>query len=472
MKRLSQAEIDGYRQDIRRHGVQGVIRMYADLLEKGYDYAGWAKGVAEADSMVLSPAPYSEAGFVVERVPRGTVTGRAAMLFMKDTAGQTLTSERIDNIRIGMAQGYLKFLEGNLNRPPRDVSFEEMRDFHLKVFERNKLSINNWTLETPMKLIGRYEGKAVQEQMWEKLRQTQGEGAGALFASMELYNIVRDYSDGRIQLNRQGRRIDANSGGGVLGLGMEASLGSVRSIDRADVNEAKQWMQDVSRFWPLIKAQANQHEMNHYAEQHAIQPDSQMTLSAGNDLLNQTKYLIDQLQSGNQQALRDFTALPEIQAAAARSQMEARQLLQQYPGLGEEMLPNRFNRPVLADMPPQVQKLYAESKEHLQAHYQEHGIRYGEETLENTAMALAADGYRNRMRSVTMMSFKDGQINIGDNTAPDFRMASVNVKEAGLTPSHESMVQAQQTEQDFALQAQQREMERMAENRSRGMSMG
>lgn len=190
------------------------------------------------------------------------------------------------------------------------------------------------------------------------------------------------------------------------------------------------------------------------------------------NLLEQTNNLIAQLQSGNKQALAEFTALSGVQEAASTLRTEAQELLRQNPQLAEEVLPNRFFRPEFEDMPLQVQKLYAESKRNLQEYYQEKGIRYDEDALDNTAMALAAEGYRYRMRSVTMMSFKDGQINIGDDTAPDFRMASVNEKEAGLTAGHESMTQARKTEQEFALQAQQREMEGIMENRSRGISMG
>lgn len=190
------------------------------------------------------------------------------------------------------------------------------------------------------------------------------------------------------------------------------------------------------------------------------------------NLLEQTNGLIAQLQAGNKDALAAFTAQPEIKAAAAEAREEAQMLLRQNPHLADGLPPNRFERPELSDMPEQVQKLYAEGKAQLQGYYQEHGIRYGEEALDNTAMALAEEGYRNRMRSITMISLKDSQVNIGDDTAPDFRMTSVNAREAGLTAGHESMARAQETEQAFAQQAQQREMERMAESRSRGMSMG
>lgn len=210
-----------------------------------------------------------------------------------------------------------------------------------------------------------------------------------------------------------------------------------------------------------------------YAHMQNGQPGIQTAPAADKfDLLAQTNHLIAQLQAGNPRALAEFTAQPEIQAAAQASREEAQMLLRENPHLADGLLPNRFNRPEFSDMPPQVQKLYAEGKEKLQGYYQEHGIRYGEEALENTAMALAAEGYRNRMRSVTMIVLKDGQVHIGDDTAPDFRRASVDAKEAGLTAGHESMARAQETEQEFARQAQQREMERMAESRSRGMSIG
>ena len=40
-------EIQQYREKIITHGVAGVIEVYTALQEKGYTYAGWAKGVAD-----------------------------------------------------------------------------------------------------------------------------------------------------------------------------------------------------------------------------------------------------------------------------------------------------------------------------------------------------------------------------------------------------------------------------------------
>ena len=43
MKPLTKQDINRYRNDIEQNHVQGVVRTYADLLSKGYNYAGWAK---------------------------------------------------------------------------------------------------------------------------------------------------------------------------------------------------------------------------------------------------------------------------------------------------------------------------------------------------------------------------------------------------------------------------------------------
>ncbi len=51
MKPLMQQDIDRYKNDIKQNHIQGVVRTYSDLLSKGYNYAGWAKGVAEAEGM-------------------------------------------------------------------------------------------------------------------------------------------------------------------------------------------------------------------------------------------------------------------------------------------------------------------------------------------------------------------------------------------------------------------------------------
>lgn len=447
MKPLMQQDIDRYKNDIKQNHIQGVIRTYADLLSKGYNYAGWAKGVAEAEGMTWGS------------LPKGETTGRAAVMFMKDSSGQTFTEQKLNRIREGMAVGYLDFLESQLGKPPRDVRFDEMRNFHKQVFESNGLSINNWTLETPMKLIGRYEGERRQEEIWQKLLATRGSGIGALTESATLYQVVKDYAQGHIYFDKKGERIanmqvEDNDGTPVMTV-------NVRRISEADRMEAAKWIRNVSRFKPLLFSEAEQAQEMQYAA--AAKQD---------DFLSATNDLIARLKSGDQAALSDFMGRDDVRQMQRESAITAQAFLSRNPGFGEEMLPNRFQRLGMEDMSERFRNLYKDSREQLAGYYQEQGIRYREEALDNTAAALAAAGCRSRMKCVSMISVADGQVNIGDESFPDFRTASVNARNASLTGMQESMESAQRTEREFEEQARQREMERMAQSHSRGMSIG
>ena len=447
MRPLTQQDIDRYKNDIKQNHIQGVVRTYSDLLSKGYNYAGWAKGVAEAEGMTWSS------------LPKGETTGRAAVMFMKDSSGQTFSEQKLNRIRVGMAEGYLNFLESRLGKPPRDVNFKEMRRFHEKVFEKNGLSIDNWTLETPMKLIGKYEGERRQEEIWQKLLATRGSGIGALTESATLYQVVKDYAQGHIYFDKKGERIanmqvEDNDGTPVMTV-------NVRRISEADRMEAAKWIRNVSRFKPLLFSEAEQAQEMQYTA--AAKQD---------DFLSATNDLIARLKSGDQTALSDFMGRDDVRQIQRESAMTAQAFLSRNPGYGEEMLPNRFQRLEMEDMSDHFRNLYKESREQLAGYYQEQGIRYREETLDNTAAALAAAGCRSRMKCVSMISVADGQVNIGDESFPDFRTASVNARNASLTGMQESMESAQRTEREFEEQARQREMERMAQSHSRGMSIG
>lgn len=447
MRPLTQQDIDRYKNDIKQNHIQGVVRTYSDLLSKGYNYAGWAKGVAEAEGMTWSS------------LPKGETTGRAAVMFMKDSSGQTFSEQKLNRIREGMAEGYLDFLESQLGKPPRDVRFDEMRDFHKQVFEKNGLSINNWTLETPMKLIGKYEGERRQEEIWQKLLATRGSGIGALTESATLYQVVKDYAQGHIYFDKKGERIanmqvEDNDGTPVMTV-------KVLRISEADRMEAAKWMSNVSRFKPLLFSEAEQAQEMQYAA--AAKQD---------DFLSATNDLIARLKSGDQAALSDFMGRDDVRQMQRESAITAQAFLSRNPGYGEEMLPNRFQRLGMEDMSDRFRNLYKDSREQLAGYYQEQGIRYREEALDNTAAALAAAGCRSRMKCVSMISVADGQVNIGDESFPDFRTASVNARNASLTGMQESMESAQRTEREFEEQARQREMERMAQSHSRGMSIG
>ena len=447
MRPLTQQDIDRYKNDIKQNHIQGVVRTYSDLLSKGYNYAGWAKGVAEAEGMTWGS------------LPKGETTGRAAVMFMKDSSGQTFSEQKLNRIRVGMAEGYLNFLESRLGEPPRDVNFKEMRRFHEKVFEKNGLSIDNWTLETPMKLIGKYAGERRQEEIWQKLLATRGSGIGALTESATLYQAVEDYAQGHIYFDKKGGRIENtkvedNDGTPVMTV-------NVRRISEADRMEATKWIRNVSRFKPLLFSEAEQAQEMQYTA--AAKQD---------DFLSATNDLIARLKSGDQTALSDFMGRDDVRQIQRESAMTAQAFLSRNPGYGEEMLPNRFQRLEMEDMSDRFRNLYKDSREQLAGYYQEQGIRYREEALDNTAAALAAAGCRSRMKCVSMISVADGQVNIGDESFPDFRTASVNARNASLTGMQESMESAQRTEREFEEQARQREMERMAQSHSRGMSIG
>lgn len=190
------------------------------------------------------------------------------------------------------------------------------------------------------------------------------------------------------------------------------------------------------------------------------------------DLLQETNNLLARLKSGDQTALSDFMGRDDVRQIQRESAMTAQAFLSRNPGFGEEMLPNRFQRLGMEDMSERFRNLYKDSRKQLAGYYQEQGIRYREEALDNTAAALAAAGCRSRMKCVSMISVADGQVNIGDESFPDFRTASVNARNASLTGMQESMESAQRTEREFEEQARQREMERMAQSHSRGMSIG
>ena len=138
-QQLTQQQIQNYQNIIDNQGINGVSSVYQDLASKGYNYAGWADGVATGN----------------------TTTGQAALGYMQNSAGHDLTSNQISNIRVDMLNGYLNALNeqtANGGNVSRDVDYGETRQFHEQVFNRNGLSIDNWTLNDPMEMIRKYGG--------------------------------------------------------------------------------------------------------------------------------------------------------------------------------------------------------------------------------------------------------------------------------------------------------------------------
>ena len=188
---LTLKDINELRALIKQGNLDDVIKMYAILQEKfGSSYAGWAKGVATGN----------------------TLTGQAALNFLISSyeaqhPGQKLSSEQINQIRVDMANEYLSALEDNIKdgNPTAYVKYDQVRNFHERAFIKNGLSIDNWTLNVPMELIGKYFGSVEQERVWRELCLTGGEGINALNKSMDLTTFVSDVANGKIYVDKDGK---------------------------------------------------------------------------------------------------------------------------------------------------------------------------------------------------------------------------------------------------------------------------
>lgn len=194
------------------------------------------------------------------------------MGFLTDTANRELTQAEMDGIRIGMANGYLNALSANIKKDhgktQTDITFEQMRNFHKDVFEKHHLSIDNWTLETPMYLLGKYGGgRRAQEEAWQWLAATEGYGMDALMASMSVYNMTVEFANGRVTVDRQGRFITHNPWDSSVHLAreLEKISGSGRevTISPEDKKRASSWMHYAAQYKAMgaMFAEAQQEDL-------------------------------------------------------------------------------------------------------------------------------------------------------------------------------------------------------------------
>lgn len=196
--RLTQNIIKSLSKVVDDYGVNGAIAVYTAMHDYyGAEYANWAKGVAKGN----------------------TTTGKSALLFLVETAMQgkgtniskEITAEDMDKIRIGMAKGYLDILQEKIKiSSDTYITFEEMQKFHKDVFERDDvgLSIENWTLYQPMRILGEYCGKKeAQEEKWRELSKTEGVGFSSILDSVLLNGFMIDCCDGEIYVDKNGRYV-------------------------------------------------------------------------------------------------------------------------------------------------------------------------------------------------------------------------------------------------------------------------
>ena len=115
-QKLYTQDIDQYIANVNSGGVEQAKAVYGSLLDKGYQYAGWAGGVAAGN----------------------TITGQAALDYLQGTAlmglgGETcrnLTPTQIEKIKVEMALGYLNTLRANSDIAGgsinQDVSYKKL----------------------------------------------------------------------------------------------------------------------------------------------------------------------------------------------------------------------------------------------------------------------------------------------------------------------------------------------------------
>lgn len=134
------------------------------------------------------------------------------------------------------------------------------------------------------------------------------------------------------------------------------------------------------------------------------------------------------------------------------------------PSNGDDMY---TNQPLnLEAIPQNALNIYQQSKKIFTEFCNKKDIIYDERSLDNIAMALAAEGYANKMRGASLINIKEnGHILIGDK-APELRTASVDMQKAAVTPIEESIIKVQATTQQFELETQQKQL-----TQARGLSI-
>ncbi|WP_457282706.1 calcium-binding protein, partial [Polaromonas sp. P5_D5] len=177
---ISSQQLSQYIGQIQTGGVEQARLIYDVLNTQGYGYAGWAAGVARGDSIT---------GISALNYLQGT-----AMMGLGGEACRNLTQTQIDGIRVDMAIGYLQTLQdialqsgGSVSR---DVRYKETEKFHEIAFQNNGLTLDNWTLKTPMDIATQTLGEDQVEEIWEKLRRTGGTGFNSVVESTWLLTRV------------------------------------------------------------------------------------------------------------------------------------------------------------------------------------------------------------------------------------------------------------------------------------------
>ncbi|MGY5237211.1 lipase family protein [Neisseria sicca] len=138
----------------------------------------------------------------------------------------------------------------------------------------------------------------------------------------------------------------------------------------------------------------------------------------------------------------------------------------QYAHLYQQM-DSAKSYPNIEDMPQYAQHIYHQGKECFVDFCRHENIHYREEDLDRIGMSMAAAGYAQGLRGVSLIDVDERtrEISIA-HESPDLNEAVVNMDKAAVTPTAESLNQIQQTAQQFEYETQQRQL---AQSQSRSM---
>ncbi len=177
---LTTQQLTQYLNKIKTQGVDGAKSVYQSMYAEGYNYAGWANGVASGNTLTGQFAMDYLSG--------------SALMGLGGDACRNLTQQDMDKIRVDMAEGYINTLIKDANKNAgsinTDVTFKETKDFHEAAFGQNGLTNDNWTLEAPMELLRQDFGDDFVEKTWELLRGTGGDQADGVLASLALMSYM------------------------------------------------------------------------------------------------------------------------------------------------------------------------------------------------------------------------------------------------------------------------------------------
>ena len=125
----------------------------------------------------------------------------------------------------------------------------------------------------------------------------------------------------------------------------------------------------------------------------------------------------------------------------------------------------------LKNMPEQAQKLHAQITDKFTEFIKKHHLPYSEDSIKNSITALTAEAYAKKLPEIMAFNItKDNCLGVMHKDNAFLRIAKVDVNEAMNIDSRESFKDILKTEQNFQLEAEQREMEKQM-NHSQSMGI-